>query len=91
MFALAPSSLRWSSFRSSSSRRRLQRPNHGPTRSAGLCRSLEHFAARIRDGVAAGELRPDVRPETAALGALGMVNGVAGGSGGSAVSPVRGI
>lgn len=38
--------------------------------------SLEHFAALIRKGIAAGEIRPEVNPETVALAALGMVNGI---------------
>ena len=38
--------------------------------------SLEHFAALIRNGIDAGEIRPEVNPNTAALAALGMVNGI---------------
>ena len=34
------------------------------------------FAAMIRQGIEAGEIRPDVNPEVAALAALGLVNGV---------------
>lgn len=40
--------------------------------------SLEYFAALIRKGIATGEIRQEVNPETTALAALGMVNGITG-------------
>jgi AcrR family transcriptional regulator len=40
--------------------------------------SREQFAALIREGIAAGEIRPEVNPQTAALATLGMVNGITG-------------
>ncbi len=44
----------------------------------GQCFSLEYFATLIRKGIATGEIKQEVNPETAALAALGMVNGVTG-------------
>ncbi len=38
--------------------------------------SLEYFAALIQRGIAAGEIRSEVNPQTTALAALGMINGV---------------
>ena len=42
----------------------------------GQRRSLAYFASLISKGIAAGEIRPEVKPDTAALAALGMVNGI---------------
>lgn len=42
----------------------------------GQRRSLAYFASLISKGIAAGEVRPEVKPDTAALAALGMVNGI---------------
>ena len=38
--------------------------------------SLAYFASLISKGIAAGEVRPEVKPDMAALAALGMVNGI---------------
>lgn len=38
--------------------------------------SLEYFAALIQRGIAAGEIRSEVNPQTTALAALGMINGI---------------
>jgi AcrR family transcriptional regulator len=37
---------------------------------------VSFFADLIRQGIAVGEVRPDVHPEVAAIAALGLVNGV---------------
>lgn len=38
--------------------------------------TVSFFADLIRQGIEAGEIRPDVKPEVAAIAALGLVNGV---------------
>lgn len=38
--------------------------------------TISSFAALIRQGIEAGEVRPDVQPEVAATAALGLINGV---------------
>ncbi len=42
----------------------------------GQQRSQAYFADLIRKGIAAGEIRPEVKPERAALALLGMINGI---------------
>ncbi|MDQ2904064.1 MAG: TetR family transcriptional regulator [Chloroflexota bacterium] len=38
--------------------------------------SVQHFTELIQRGIEAGEIRPEVQPEVAAITALGMINGI---------------
>lgn len=38
--------------------------------------TVNFFARLLREGIASGELRPDIQPETTATAALGLINGV---------------